>query len=51
MAGAYKHMIRSHYSSHNPKPFGMFDNNAQIKKYKKEQKSFVDMLFHRTTNK
>lgn len=51
MASAYKHMVRSHYSSHNPKSFGMFYNHALTKKYIKEQKSFFDTLFHRTKNK
>ena len=51
MAGAIKHMERSHRSYHKNVDFSDFERKAKVKEVKKEQKSFFDKLFHRTTNK
>lgn len=55
MAGAVKHMKRSHRSYNTSKPFSDFERKAQVKKSRKESKGFFEelkaQLFHRTTNK
>ena len=54
MAGAVKHMERSHRSYKNYKPFSDFERKAQIKKARVNNKSLFESLksvFHRTTNK
>ena len=55
MATATKHMLRSHRSYNNVKPFADFERKARIAKYakesRKENKGFLNALLHRTTNK
>lgn len=51
MAGAIKHMERSHRSHNNYKPFSDFERKARIKKFRVENNNFIAKLFHRTTNK
>lgn len=55
MATATKHMLRSHRSYNNVKPFGDFERKARVAKYakeaRKETKGFLNALLHRTTNK
>ena len=55
MSGAVKHMERSHRSYKTSKPFADFERKAQVKKSRKENKTFFEnlkaQLFHRTTNK
>ena len=55
MATAKKHMERSHYSYHEPKPFAQFEARAKVKAARKIQKKTIGerikAFFHRTTNK
>lgn len=51
MATKNKHRERSHRSYHKNVDFSDFERKAKVKSIKKEQKSFFDKLFHRTTNK
>lgn len=54
MAGAVKHMERSHRSHKNYKPFSDFERKAQFKKTRANNKSLFESLkslFHITTNK
>lgn len=41
MAGAVKHMKRSHRSYNTYKPFGDFERKARIKKTKADNKNFL----------
>ena len=55
MATATKHMLRSHRSYNDIKPFGDFERKAKVAKYGKEQskngKNLLAAMLHRTTNK
>ena len=51
MATNNKHRERSHRSYKKNADFSDFERKAKVKSVKKEQKSFFDKLFHRTTNK
>lgn len=51
MAGAIKHMVRSHRNNREYKPFSDFERRAKVKKTKSDNKNFLSKLFHRTTNK
>lgn len=45
MAGAVKHIKRSHRSHDNYKPFGDFERKARIKKAKQDNKNALSKLF------
>ena len=51
MATRNKHRERSHRSYNKNVDFSDFERKAKVKQAKKEQKSFFDKMFHRTTNK
>lgn len=51
MAGAIKHMVRSHRNNREHKPFSDFERRAKGKKVRQEQKGILAKLFHRTSNK